>query len=111
GAAAGMAGIGAVPLLAACTGASSSGGSSGGDGKGGKTTLGSNASDEKPKAGIAAMVDGYQKDSGSTVAINTVSHNDFQENINNYLNGSPDDAFTWFAGYRMRYYGAKGLVA
>lgn len=111
GAAAGFAGIGAVPLLAACTGASTGGSTSGGDGKGGKATFGSSASDEKPKAGIAAMTDGYNKESGSTVTINTVSHNDFQENINNYLSGSPDDAFTWFAGYRMRFYAAKGLVA
>ena len=111
GAAAGVAGIGAVPLLAACTGASSGGGSSSGDGKGGTASFGSSASDPKPKAGIAAMVDGYQKESGSKISINTVSHNDFQENINNYLNGSPDDGFTWFAGYRMRYYAAKGLVA
>jgi multiple sugar transport system substrate-binding protein len=109
GAAAGVAGLGAVPLLAACTGASSGGDS--GDGSG-STTMGSGASDEKPKAGIQAMVDGFQKaNSGSTVKINTVSHNDFQENINNYLNGSPDDTFTWFAGYRMRYYAKKGLVA
>ena len=110
GAAAGLAGIGAVPLLAACTGASTGGGGSS-DGKGGTTSLGSNASDEKPKAGVQAMVDGYQQDSGSKVSINTVSHNDFQENINNYLNGSPDDAFTWFAGYRMRFFAAKGLAA
>jgi multiple sugar transport system substrate-binding protein len=43
--------------------------------------------------------------------VNTVPHNDFQNNINSYLNGSPDDVFTWFAGYRMRYYAGKGLVA
>ena len=56
------------------------------------------------------MVDAFDKSSGKTVTINTVPHNDFQNNINSYLQGSPDDAFTWFAGYRMRYYAAKGLV-
>jgi multiple sugar transport system substrate-binding protein len=45
------------------------------------------------------------------VKVNTVPHNDFQNNINSYLQGSPDMAFTWFAGYRMRYYAAKGLAS
>ena len=53
----------------------------------------------------------FSKKSSDTITINTVPHNDFQNNINNYLQGSPDDAFTWFAGYRMRYFAAQGLVA
>jgi multiple sugar transport system substrate-binding protein len=64
-----------------------------------------------PKKAIAALVKAFEKKSGDTVSINTKSHNDFQEAINTYLQGSPDQAFTWFAGYRMRYYAAKGLVA
>jgi len=106
GAAVGAAGVAGLPLLAACTGGSSGGGSSSKS-----TTLGSSASDPVPKAGVAAMVNGFEKKSGDTVTINTKSHNDFQNAINSYLQGSPDDAFTWFAGYRMRYYAAKGLVA
>ncbi|HEY2298151.1 MAG TPA: ABC transporter substrate-binding protein [Jatrophihabitans sp.] len=105
GAAIGAAGIAGLPLLAACTGTSKGGSSSN------STTLGSSASDPIPKAGIAALVKAYEKKSSDTVTVNTVSHNDFQEKINSYLQGSPDDAFTWFAGYRMRYYAAKGLVA
>ncbi len=96
----------ALPLLAACTGGSSGGGSSSKS-----TSLGSSASDPVPKSGIANMVAGFKKKSGDTVTINTKSHNDFQNAINSYLQGSPDDAFTWFAGYRMRYYAQKGLVA
>ena len=46
----------------------------------------------------------------STVKVNTVDHNTFQENINNYLQGNPDDVFTWFAGYRMRFFAAQGLA-
>ena len=45
-----------------------------------------------------------------TVSINTVDHNTFQENINNYLQGNPDDVFTWFAGYRMQFFAAQGLA-
>jgi multiple sugar transport system substrate-binding protein len=68
--------------------------------------IGSNFSDELPKKGLAAVVDAY----GKGVGINTVAHNDFQENITNYLKGGPDDVFTWFAGYRMQYFAEKNLV-
>jgi multiple sugar transport system substrate-binding protein len=44
------------------------------------------------------------------VKTNVVDHNAFQENINNYLQGSPDDVFTWFAGYRMSFFADQGLV-
>ena len=105
----GAAGVAAAPVLAACTGGSKP--SSGGGSTSKSTTLGSSASDDVPKRGIQAIVDAFQQKSGDTVKINTVPHNDFQNNINSYLNGSPDDAFTWFAGYRARYYAKKGLVA
>jgi multiple sugar transport system substrate-binding protein len=111
----GAAGIGAVPLLAACTGSSkkksSGGGGTSGGGGSKSASVGSNYSDAVPKAAFGAMVAAFEKKSGDTLKVNTVSHNDFQNNINNYLQGSPDDAFTWFAGFRMRYYAKKGLVA
>ena len=72
--------------------------------------LGSSASDAVPKRPSPRWSTPSKK-SGDTVTINTGPHNDFQNKINTYLQGSPDDAFTWFAGYRMRYYAAKGLVA
>ncbi|MFZ1579152.1 MAG: ABC transporter substrate-binding protein, partial [Nostocoides sp.] len=56
-------------------------------------------------------MDAFQKaNNGLTVKINTVDHNTFQENINNYLQGSPDDVFMWFAGYRMRFFASQGLA-
>ncbi|MEU8298548.1 ABC transporter substrate-binding protein [Micromonospora sp. NPDC048909] len=80
-------------------------------GAGSKTvSLGSNQSDPKPKDVIAKVMAGFQTSSGLQVAINTVDHNTFQENINNYLQGKPDDVFTWFAGYRMRFFAARGLA-
>jgi multiple sugar transport system substrate-binding protein len=100
-------GVAAISMLAAC----SPGGSTP-SGSGSKTTtLGSGASDDVPKRAYAAVVEAFQKKTGDTVKTNTVAHNDFQNNINTYLQGSPDDSFTWFAGYRMRYYAAKGLSA
>jgi multiple sugar transport system substrate-binding protein len=100
--------IGGGSALSACTGASSP---SGGAAASKSATLGSSGSDAAPKKAIQAMVDAFTAKSGDTIKINTVPHNDFQNNINSYLQGSPDDAFTWFAGYRMRYYAAKGLCA
>jgi multiple sugar transport system substrate-binding protein len=105
--------LGGAGLLAAC-GGTSSGTSTGGDASGatgGKTiSFGSNGSDAVPKKYFQAMLDAYQTKSGNTVKINTVDHNTFQENINTYMQGRPDDAFTWFAGYRMRFFAAKGLT-
>src|SRR2546429_1405764 len=104
------AGVVTLPgLLAAC---SSSGGSSGSSG-GAKQTigLGSNYSDPQPKKGIQDTMDAYQKKSGNTVKINTVSHNDYQTNITRYLQANPDDVAAWFAGFRMQFFAQKGFLA
>jgi multiple sugar transport system substrate-binding protein len=109
---AGVAALGAVGL-AACGGSSSSGGggSSGGGNATGEVTFGSNASDDVPKKAFATTFAAYKSSAGGgTVKVNTVDHNTFQEQINNYLQGRPDDVFTWFAGYRMRFFAKKGLV-
>ncbi|RIX30727.1 ABC transporter substrate-binding protein [Amnibacterium setariae] len=107
GAGIGAVGLAGTQLLAACSGGSSGGGGAGG---GGSATFGSNASDEVPKKAYAAFVSAFEKKSKDTIQTKTSDHNGFQEKISNYLQGSPDDAFTWFAGYRMRYYAKKGLV-
>jgi multiple sugar transport system substrate-binding protein len=108
GAGIGAVGLAGTQLLAACSGGSSGG--AGGGGGGGSATFGSNASDEVPKKAYAAFVSAFEKKSKDTIQTKTSDHNGFQEKISNYLQGSPDDAFTWFAGYRMRYYAKKGLV-
>ncbi len=97
-------------VLSACTGGKAPTGGTGATASK-EATLGSSGSDEVPKNAIKAMVDAFDAKSGNTVKINTVPHNDFQNNISTYLQGSPDDAFTWFAGYRMRYYASKSLCA
>ncbi|GAA2079038.1 extracellular solute-binding protein [Pseudolysinimonas kribbensis] len=102
----GALGLIAIPTLAGC--APSNGG--GGGSSTGSLTFGSNASDPVPKKAYAAFVSAFEKKSKDTVTVNTSDHNSFQNKITNYLQGSPDDAFTWFAGYRMRYYASKGLV-
>jgi multiple sugar transport system substrate-binding protein len=47
---------------------------------------------------------------GITVQLNVVDHNTFQNQINTYLQGTPDNVFDWFAGYRMQFFAQKGLL-
>jgi len=98
----------AVPAaLAAC----GSGDKGGGGATVNKTvTFGSNYSDDVPKKAIADTLAAFDQSKGFTTKINTIDHNSFQENITRYLQGNPDDAFTWFAGFRMRFFAAQGLA-
>ncbi|MER5522345.1 extracellular solute-binding protein [Streptomyces sp. NPDC002763] len=102
GSAALLAGAG-IPLLSACGGSGSSS-----DPK--TVSLGSNGSDAVPKKAYAEMYATFKKQSGITVDVNTKDHNTFQEQINSYLQGTPDDVFNWFAGYRMQFFAKKGLA-
>ena len=107
-------GLSAAALLAACGGGSSpsSSGSAGGGSSaaGGTVTFGSNASDDVPKKTLQTLLTAADQKLGTQTKVNTVDHNTFQEQINNYLQGKPDDVFTWFAGYRMRFFAAQGLA-
>jgi multiple sugar transport system substrate-binding protein len=98
--------LAAAPLLAACSGGSPSGAA---DSK--STSLGSGLSDPVPKSAIQALVDAYKQKSGATVTVNVMPRAQLVDNISSYLQGSPQDAITWFAGYRMRYYAGKGLFS
>jgi multiple sugar transport system substrate-binding protein len=99
--------FGLPALLAAC-GGESGGGAASTAAASGTLTLGSNASDPVPKKVLEDVLAGFKTaNSGITVNVNTVDHNTFQENINNYLQGRPDDVFTWFAGYRMRFFAER----
>jgi multiple sugar transport system substrate-binding protein len=107
-------GVAAVYGLAGCgddDASTSSGGGGGGEKASGTVTFGSNASDPVPKAALQSVFDKFQTASGVKVDVNTVDHNTFQEQINNYLQGTPDDVFTWFAGYRMQFFAQRGLAS
>ncbi|TQE39975.1 ABC transporter substrate-binding protein [Streptomyces ipomoeae] len=92
-----------IPLLSACGGSGTAA-----DPK--TVTLGSNASDAVPKKAFAEIYAAFTKKTGIKVDVNTKDHNTFQEQINTYLQGTPDDVFNWFAGYRMQFFAAKGLA-
>ena len=76
----------------------------------GSVTLGSNYSDAVPKGALAGIVDTFTQQTGISVKINTVDHGTFQDQISSYLQGTPDDVFTWFSGFRMRFFAAQGLA-
>jgi multiple sugar transport system substrate-binding protein len=97
------AGIAAVPGLAAC-------GSDGGGATTDTVSFGNNLSDQVPKDAITAVLKSFEGESGLKVGINTKQHEQYQEQINNYLQGKPDDVLAWFAGYRMRFFAEKGLT-
>ena len=59
---------------------------------------------------MQAVVDAFTAKTGIAVKVNTVDHNTFQDQISSYLQGTPDDVFTWFAGYRMRFFADQGLA-
>jgi multiple sugar transport system substrate-binding protein len=78
-----------------------------GGGSGAAVTMGINEAEGAGKVGdgIKAGLDA----TGLAYKPNWVDHNSFQDNITNYLQ-QPDDIFTWFAGYRMRFFADKGLA-
>lgn len=100
-------------FLAACAQNGSSGSPSTSSGPG-TVTVGSNQSDTAatggPLKGMSDVTAAFQKATGSTVKINTVDHNTFQDQISSYLQGTPEDVFTWFSGHRMRFFAAQGLA-
>jgi len=76
----------------------------------GETTLGSNYSDEVPRTAMAEALSYCEDTAGISVAVNTVDHGTFQDQLNSYLQATPDDIFTWFAGFRMRFFADQGLA-
>ncbi|HEY8854524.1 MAG TPA: ABC transporter substrate-binding protein [Candidatus Dormibacteraeota bacterium] len=105
-----IAGYGSLAaFIAACGGGTTTTGTTA---TGGTMSLGSYASDAAPKKGMQDVADAFTAANGGTkVKVNTVDHGTFQNQINSYLQATPDDDFTWFSGHRMRFFADKGLTA
>ena len=98
-------------VLASCSSSGSgSGGSGATGGGGGSVGWGTNESGTTFAKQFQAEAADFTAKGGAKVTINAVEHNTFQENINNYLQGSPEDVFTWFAGDRMKFFASRGLI-
>ncbi len=111
----GVAGIAATAALAgplAACGSSSSSGSKASTGSAtAPITFGSNYSDDSTKAAFAALTKNATTSTKVNITVNTTDHNTFQNNISNYLQGTPDSLATWFAGYRLQFFAAQNLLA
>jgi multiple sugar transport system substrate-binding protein len=107
-----IAGYGSLAaFIAACGGSAPSSSSTSITATGGKLSLGSYQSDSVPKKALQDIVDAFASANGGTkVSVNTVDHGTFQNQITSYLQGTPEDVFTWFAGHRMRFFASKGLA-
>jgi multiple sugar transport system substrate-binding protein len=100
----------AAAFLAACANGATT--SSTAAATGGKVSLGSNHSDPTEQKGMQEIVAAFEKANGGTqVKLNTVDHNTFQDQISSYLQGTPEDVFTWFSGHRMRFFAEQGLAS
>jgi len=109
---AGAAGLAATPaLIAACSSSGGGGGAKKGSTGTGAITFGSNYSDPSTKGAFATLTQQATSATSVKINVNTVDHNTFQNNITSYLQGTPDSLCTWFAGYRMQYFAAQGLLA
>ena len=82
---------------------------SGGPALSGSLGVGSYNSDPGPKAGMEAIDAAFTTDTGVTVNLNTVDHNTFQDQITNYLGGTPQTVYTWFSGFRMKFFAEQGF--
>jgi multiple sugar transport system substrate-binding protein len=103
---------GLAAFIAACGGGTSTNTNTSVTATGGKLSIGSNASDPGVKKGLADIVAAFESANGGTkVNVNTVDHGTFQNQITSYLQGTPEDVFTWFSGHRMRFFASKGLAS
>jgi multiple sugar transport system substrate-binding protein len=58
-----------------------------------------------------AVNDAFTAKTGVKVIAQQVNSDDFQNNFAQIMQGSPDDAFGWMAGYRSNHFGEAGLLA
>jgi multiple sugar transport system substrate-binding protein len=94
---------GAAPSAAAPSGAAPSVAT-------GSVSIGSYHTDVKEPDGMAAVNKAFTEATGIEVKMNTVDHSTFQNQIANYLGGTPETAYTWFSGFRMKFFAEKGLT-
>ncbi len=75
----------------------------------GSLSVGSNHSDPGEAKGMEEINAAFTAETGIAVALNTVDHGTFQDQITTYLTGTPDTAYTWFSGFRMKFFADQGL--
>ena len=71
--------------------------------------MGSNHSDPGEKGAMEAINKAFTDATGITTVLNTVDHNTFQDQLTNYLGATPDTAYTWFSGFRLKFFADQGF--
>ena len=99
GAAAGGLGIAGATMLAGCAPSAA-----------GPLSFGARTVDESPTKQLQGLVAAYTAKTGNEVAYNATESNAFQNNLSQYLQGTPDDCFQWMAGFRMQFFADQGLL-
>ncbi len=75
----------------------------------GDVTMRSNYSDPVPKQAMQDMMDHCAEQTGLSISINTLQHEDYQNTFSQALQASPEDILAWFAGFRMKFFAEQGL--
>jgi multiple sugar transport system substrate-binding protein len=55
------------------------------------------------------MMDYCSEQTGVSVTINTIQHEDYQNTFSQALQAQPEDILAWFAGFRMKFFADQGL--
>jgi multiple sugar transport system substrate-binding protein len=76
----------------------------------GATTIRSNEHEKVPAASVKAMVDYCTGKTGVTAPVAITNHNDFQDQFNTFMQGTPEDIVKWFTGERLRFPARNGLL-
>jgi multiple sugar transport system substrate-binding protein len=78
----------------------------------GGLTIGSYHSDESELAGMRAANAAFFAATGLNPVLNTIDNGTFANvmDYTTYLESTPDEVFTWFSGYRMRFFADRGLL-
>lgn len=82
--------------------------SSGGDAGPGSVKFASTWAGDTPA--LRAVVESFTAETDVAVDINEVDPQTFSDQVDSYLQATPDDVFTWYGGYRMRFYANQGLL-
>jgi len=82
-----------------------------GDKATGPLAYGARSVDAGPTAQNEALIAAYTAKTKNEVKYNATESNAFQNNLSQYLQGTPDDTFEWMAGYRMQFFAEQGLLA
>ena len=75
----------------------------------GSVSIGSYHTDPGEPEGQKAIDAAFTAATGIAVKENIVDHSTFQNQISNYLGGQPDSCYTWFSGFRMKFFAKQGL--